>query len=74
MGKVPPIKYKGNGALPAAGAHINGARYALLMIFFSDLTILHDSEPYRTRAAQSHKLTTKLNAVLARVEPPKGVA
>lgn len=54
--------------------HIDAYSFALLVGVFNDLTAFRDSEPDRERAAQLRKTTTKLNAVLARFEPPKEVA
>ncbi len=54
--------------------HIDPYSFALLVGVFNDLTTFRDSEPDRERAAQMRKTATKLNAVLARFEPPKGAA
>ena len=54
--------------------HIDSYSFALLVGVFNDLTALRDSEPDSERAALMRKTTTKLNAVLARFEPPQGAA
>ncbi|MNE90401.1 hypothetical protein D3C80_1879090 [compost metagenome] len=54
--------------------HIDSHSFALLVGVFNDLTALRDSEPDRKRAALMCKTTTKLNAVLARFEPPQGAS
>ena len=54
--------------------HIDDYSFTLLIGIFNDLTAYRDSEPDRERAAQLRRTTTKLNAVLARFEPPKGAA
>ncbi|EXF95728.1 hypothetical protein HK44_023615 [Pseudomonas fluorescens HK44] len=54
--------------------HIDPYSFALLVGVFNDLTAFRDSEPDREPAALMRKTTTKLNAVLARFEPPKGAA
>ncbi|MBI6947103.1 hypothetical protein [Pseudomonas koreensis] len=54
--------------------HIDPYSFALLIGVFNDLTAYRDSEPDRERAALMRKTATKLNAVLARFEPPKGAA
>ncbi|NWB48250.1 hypothetical protein [Pseudomonas gingeri] len=54
--------------------HIDPYSFTLLVGVFNDLTAFRDSEPDRERAVLMRKTTTKLNAVLARFEPPKGVA
>lgn len=54
--------------------HIDPYSFALLVGVFNDLTAFRDGEQNRERAAQLRKTATKLNAVLARFEPPKGVA
>ena len=50
--------------------HIDPYSFALLIGVFNDLTACRDSE----RAALMRKTATKLNAVLARFEPPQGAA
>ena len=54
--------------------HIDPYSFALLIGVFNDLTACRDSEPDRERAALMRKTATKLNAVLARFESPKGAA
>lgn len=54
--------------------HIDPYSFALLVGVFNDLTAFRDNEPNRERAALMRKTTTKLNAVLARFEPPQGAA
>ncbi|RBH54208.1 MULTISPECIES: hypothetical protein [Pseudomonas] len=54
--------------------HIDPYSFTLLIGVFNDMTAFRDGEPDRERAALMRKATTKLNAVLARFEPPKGVA
>ncbi len=54
--------------------HIDPYRCTLLVGVFNDLTAFRDGEPDRERAALMRKAATKLSAVLARFEPPKGVA
>ena len=53
--------------------HIDPYSFALLIGVFNDLTEFRDSEPDRERAAMMRKTTTRLNAVLARFEPPQEV-
>ena len=54
--------------------HIEPYSFAMMNGVFNDLTACRDSEPDRERAALMRKTATKLNAVLARFEPPKGAA
>lgn len=54
--------------------HIDPYSFALLVCVFNDLTAFRDGEANPERAALMRKTTTKLNAVLARFEPPQGAA
>ena len=55
-------------------SHIDPYSFTLLIGVFNDLTAYRESEPNRERAALMRKTATKLNAVLARFEPPQGAA
>lgn len=74
MGNVIPFNPDSHIVRDDQQPHIDPYSFALLIGVFNDLTACRDSEPDRERAALMRKTATKLNAVLARFEPPQGAA
>lgn len=75
MGDVTPIKRKGSGGSPAAGAHIDSASYALLVETLVGFLELRISEGDQGRHCNElARLTQKLESLAKRFTPPKGAA
>ncbi|NWD54446.1 hypothetical protein HX878_06770 [Pseudomonas veronii] len=75
MGNVTPIKPKGGGGQPAAGAHIDSASYVLLvetLIGFLELRISEGDQGHH--CDELERLTQKLENLAKRFTPPKGAA
>ena len=75
MGDVTPIKRKGSGGPPAAGAHIDSASYALLvetLIGFLELRI-KEGDAGRN-CDELERLNRQLERLAERFTPPKGAA
>jgi hypothetical protein len=75
MSKVTPIQRSGAGSPPAAGAHIDGPSYDLLvqtLIGYLELRIAYGdaSRP----ADELERLNNQLQALAQRFTPPKGAA
>ncbi|PXX58617.1 MULTISPECIES: hypothetical protein [unclassified Pseudomonas] len=75
MGKVMPIRRKGTGDPPTAGAHIDSASYALLvetLVGFLELRIaVGDAGRHRP---ELERLTDQLERLAKRFTPPQGAA
>ncbi|WP_458372226.1 hypothetical protein [Pseudomonas lactis] len=75
MGNVTPIKPKGGGGQPAAGAHIDSASYVLLVETLVGFLELRISEGDQGRHCDElERLTQKLESLAKRFTPPKGAA
>ncbi|WP_271043945.1 hypothetical protein [Pseudomonas sp. VB3] len=75
MGDVTPIKRKGSGGPPAAGAHIDSTSYALLVETLVGFLELRISEGDQGRQCNElERLTQKLESLANRFTPPKGAA
>ena len=75
MGDVTPIKRKGSGGAPAAGAHIDSASYALLVETLVGFLELRISEGDQGRHCDElERLTQKLESLAKRFIQPKGAA
>ena len=75
MGDVTPIKRKGSGGPPAAGAHIDSASYVLLVETLVGFLELRISEGDQDRQCNElERLTQKLENLAKRFTPPKGAA
>jgi hypothetical protein len=75
MGKVMPIRRKGTGGPPTAGAHIDSASYALLvetLVGFLELRIA-EGDVGRHRP-ELERLTDQLERLAKRFTPPQGAA
>lgn len=75
MGKVTPIRRKGAGGPPTAGAHIDSASYALLvetLVGFLELRIAEGDAG--RHCPELERLTQQLERFAQRFTPPKGVA
>ena len=75
MGNVTPIKRKGSGVPPTAGAHIDSASYALLvetLIGFLELRIKEGDQGHH--CDELDRLNQKLECLAKRFTPPKGAA
>ena len=75
MGKVTPIRRKGAGGPPTAGAHIDSASYALLvetLIGFLELRIAEGDQGRHNDELE--RLTQQLERLAQRFTPPKGAA
>lgn len=75
MGNVTPIKRKGSGGPPAAGAYIDSASYVLLveaLVGFLELRISEGDQG--RRCDELERLTQKLESLAKRFTPPKGAA
>ncbi|CAM3360341.1 hypothetical protein [Pseudomonas plecoglossicida] len=73
MGKVMPIRRKGTGGPPTAGAHIHSASYALLvetLVGFLELRIA-EGDAGRHRP-ELERLTDQLERLAKRFTPPQG--
>lgn len=72
---VTPIKRKGNGGPPSAGAHIDSASYALLvetLVGFLELRIAEGDAG--RHCAELERLTRQLEGLAARFTSPMGAA
>ncbi|MBY8949008.1 hypothetical protein J1G35_24405 [Pseudomonas sp. SH10-3B] len=75
MGNVTPIKRKGSGGPPAAGAYIDSASYVLLVEALVGFLELRISEGDQGRHCDElERLTQKLENLAKRFTPPKGAA
>ena len=75
MDNVTPIKRRGSGGPPAAGAHIDSASYVLLVESLVGFLELRISEGDQGRhCAELERLTHKLENLAKRFTPPKGAA
>lgn len=75
MGNVTPIKRKGSGGPPTAGAHIDSASYVLLVETLVGFLELRISEGDQGRHCNElERLTQKLESLATRFTPPKGAA
>ncbi|WP_146541400.1 hypothetical protein [Pseudomonas bubulae] len=75
MGNVTPIKRKGSGGPPAAGAYIDSASYVLLVEALVGFLELRTSEGDQGRHCDElERLTQKLENLAKRFTPPKGAA
>lgn len=75
MGNVTPIKRKGDGGPPSAGAHIDSASYVLLVETLVGFLELRISEGDQGRHCDElERLTQKLENLAKRFTPPKGAA
>ena len=75
MGNVTPMKRKGNGGPPSAGAHIDSTSYALLaetLIGFLELRIAEGDQGRHNDELE--RLTQQLERLAQRFTPPKGAA
>ncbi|WP_339425180.1 hypothetical protein [Pseudomonas proteolytica] len=75
MSNVTPIKRKGSGGPPAAGAHIDSASYVLLvetLVGFLELRITESDQG--RQCDELERLTQKLENLAKRFTPPKGAA
>lgn len=75
MGKVMPIRRKGTGGPPTAGAHIDSASYTLLvetLVGFLELRIA-EGDAGRHRP-ELERLTDQLERLAKRFTPPQGAA
>lgn len=72
---VTPIKRKGSGGPPSAGAHIDSASYALLvetLVGFLELRIAEGDAG--RHCAELERLTRQLESLASRFTSPKGAA
>ncbi|NWA65538.1 hypothetical protein [Pseudomonas reactans] len=75
MDNVTPIKRRGSGGPPTAGAHIDSASYALLVESLVGFLELRISEGDQGRHCNDlERLTQKLEHLAKRFTPPKGAA
>jgi hypothetical protein len=75
MGNVTPMKRKGNGGPPTAGAHIDSASYALLVETLVGFLELRVKEGDQGRHCDDlERLTQQLESLAQRFTPPKGAA
>lgn len=75
MDNVTPIKRRGSGGPPAAGAHIDSASYVLLVESLVGFLELRISEGDQGRQCDElERLTQKLENLAKRFTPPKGAA
>ena len=75
MGDVTPIKRRGGGGPPAAGAHIDSDSYVLLVETLVGFLELRISEGDQGRHSDElERLTQKLESLAKRFTPPKGAA
>ena len=75
MGNVTPIKRKGDGEPPCAGAYIDSASYTLLVETLVGFLELRISEGDQGRHCDElERLTQKLENLAKRFTPPKGAA
>lgn len=75
MGKVTPIRRKGAGGPPTAGAHIDSASYALLvetLVGFLELRIAEGDAG--RHCPDLERLTGQLERLAKRFTPPQGAA
>ncbi|WP_210014864.1 hypothetical protein [Pseudomonas palmensis] len=75
MTKVTPIRRKGAGGPPTAGAHIDSGSYALLvetLIGFLELRIVEDDAG--RHCPELERLTQQLERLAQRFTPPQGAA
>ncbi|MGV6954711.1 hypothetical protein [Pseudomonas chlororaphis] len=75
MGNVTPLKRKGSGGPPTAGAHIDSASYALLvetLIGFLELRIAEGDQG--RHSDELERLTQQLEKLAKRFTPPQGAA
>lgn len=75
MTKVTPIRRKGAGGPPTAGAHIDSASYALLvetLIGFLELRIVEGDAG--GHCPELERLTQQLERLAQRFTPPQGAA
>ena len=75
MGNVTPIKRKGSGGPPAAGAHIDSASYVLLvetLVSFLELRIAEGDAG--RHCPELERLTDQLERLAKRFTPPQGAA
>jgi len=75
MGKVTPIRRKGAGGPPTAGAYIDTASYVLLMETLIGYMELRIAEGDAGRLADElERLNDQLRALAERFTPPMGAA
>lgn len=75
MGNVTPMKRKGNGGPPSAGAHIDSASYALLVETLVGLLELCVKEGDHCRhGGELLSLTLQLEQLAERFALPQGAA
>ncbi len=75
MSKVTPIRRKGAGGPPTAGAYIDGASYALLvetLVGFLELRIAEGDAG--RHCPELERLTNQLERLAKRFTPPQGAA
>lgn len=75
MGNVTPLKRKGSGGQSTAGAHIDGASYALLvetLIGLLELCVKEGDQCHH--GIELLSLARQLEQLAERFTPPKGVA
>lgn len=75
MSKVTPIRRKGSGGPPAAGAHIDSACYALLveiLMGFLEMRIVEGDAG--RHCPELERLTNQLERLAKRFTPPQGAA
>ncbi|KTC23179.1 hypothetical protein AO392_00250 [Pseudomonas putida] len=75
MSKVTPIRRKGAGGPPTAGAHIDSASYALLMetlVGFLGLRLAEGDAG--CHCPELERLTQQLERLAQRFTPPQGAA
>jgi hypothetical protein len=75
MSNVTPIKRKGSGGPPTAGAYIDSASYALqveTLIGYMELRITYGDAGQP--AGDLERLNNQLQALAQRFTPPKGAA
>jgi hypothetical protein len=73
MSKVTPIRRKGAGGPPTAGAHIDSASYALLVQTLVGLLELRIAEGDAGRhCPELERLTSQLERLAKRFTPPQG--
>lgn len=75
MSKVTPIRRKGTGGPPTAGAYIDSASYTLLVETLVGFLELRIAEGYAGRhCPELERLTDQLERLAKRFTPPQGAA
>lgn len=75
MSKVTPIRRKGTGGPPAAGAHIDSDSYALLVEILMGFLEMRIAEGEAGRhCPELERLNNQLERLARRFTPPQGAA